>query len=1158
MRRPVATSALTEPAPEPRSLSRLFLRAFVVCCVAGLAVADGLGQNKPEGTDTASSVISTPEPGSAAGVIPHPGDTVWVRGPDGKPVPLVVGLTPEKIRELLRQGQTPGAAKPPYYIANLAATGVVEKDLNRANLSLVIDVSVDGDRAVRVPLRLNEGTLLNQKHAGTGTVAFEPPARTEELVCWFSGAGIHELTLDLSVPVRKTSAGYRILLSLPDSTVNSLDLTIPQGKIQVKPASARTQHDTTTISDAESRLRAHQLGTAIDLTWQEVLGQNMAKAELQAQTLIEAHVEADDVRLEVTQTVISPGSFQEIFVQIPSTFFVAEVVDRNFPQLNWEMAGNSRLRIDPGTVTSRLDLQLILTTKATDSGTGSPPDEQQISVSGLTVEGATRQDGLLGLTVAEGFGVEVSQVRSVRRIGISSFRRLAGARLREASQSFRYAWQFDDTAFQISLNREKIDSSFVVRPRYTLTVGQGEKPEAVLHAVLDLQVFRGKLDLIQLSWPNFRSEGWSEPVITEPKSGADVTLPGTGQAQDILTLALHESISRSEARSIELQCTRPISLDDFPVNGKATFGLTLPVPIAQRRTGFQLTVKNGGSIRSTLVPEEGTRVTLLPVRSNNSFSPRNTHDISWQVNSEQLQFAAKAQSFEQQISCETKVTATINDEACLVEQVFDYDVLFRRLNEVRLMVPAGRAPQFWLLNPQSNERKPLAPQLTGVEDDDRVQFRLNLTPDMWGRFQIVAQFELPLGAEDARPEHIAVPVLASSDAPSRRTHLEIRSPDNLRVVPEDSTNWEPELTLSRLPGWVTNDERKSVPLSLNFSQERARQNFTIRRAAIETRFLPTPRSQAAYVIDGDVSFLTIRFPASIDLSRKVIAWWDGEKLTPGQIRPVSENSREFAVDTGDLPPGEQHVLAVEYDSTVETVFGSLNELRLASPQFAPDVWLAETQWNIVLPVGQHLSIYPDDYSPRFEWQLQNVLWDRQPVPGQSPPGRWLFEDSVAGTQSDSEYDPRRLVPFDWFGGTAFGNSYRFSNFGGQHEIQFQTMSQPAIVLCGAGFALTIGFILLRIPATRHVLTFLTLGFVTAAIALWKPEPIQLLLQPAVFGLLLAIVAAVLENRTRRTQQASLVTLSSPDDFLAESEDEVALHVEPPVRVEEAEEDGSAA
>ena len=65
-------------------------------------------------------------------------------------------------------------------------------------------------------------------------------------------------------------------------------------------------------------------------------------------------------------------------------------------------------------------------------------------------------------------------------------------------------------------------------------------------------------------------------------------------------------------------------------------------------------------------------------------------------------------------------------------------------------------------------------------------------------------------------------------------------------------------------------------------------------------------------------------------------------------------------------------------------------------------------------------------------------------------------------------------------------------------------------------------------------------------------------KPAIFGMILAIVASVLENRTRQSQQASLVTLTSPDDFLAESDDEIPLHIEHPVQVEEPVGDGSAA
>ena len=1110
-----------------------------------------------------ASTTPPAEPGEA--IEPQPGDTIWVLGPNGKPVP-VPGLTIQEIREFLRLKQTPQEKPSEFYVGKMTATGVVANDMATAMIDLEIDVIVNVATPVRVPMRLSEGTLLKQSYQGDGAIAVESPARLNELVCWFTGKGTHTVTLSLSVNVRKTPAGYRILLSLPNSVVSSLELKFPRGDIQVRPASPDTKHETTKVNNNESLLQAHQLGTAIDLTWQEVVGQNVAQAELQTQTLIEAHVEADDVRLEVTQTVGSQGSFREIFVKMPSTFFVSDITDANFPDLTWEVGADKRIRVDPGTATNRLDLKWIITTKAIDPDATANNDEKTVTVSGLIVEGASRQDGLIGLTVSEGFNVAVSQARSLRRLGISSFRRLAGARIQDTSKSFRYAWQFENRAFQVSLKRERIASSFAVRPQYKLMLGESEKPEATLTATFDLQVFRGKIDRIQLFWPNFQQEGWGEPVIIEPKSGAEAILPGTarvknGEGKDLVTLVLQNSISRSEAQSIELHCSRPISLEQVPIRGEETFALTLPVPVSQRQADLQLTVENGGNIVSSLEPIGGASVTVLASLPSDSFAPQNTHERVWEVSAERLEFAAKVEAFEQRTTCETTVTATISDESCMVEQVFDYEVLYRQLNEVRLLVPGNRTPQFWLLRPQDNERRPLAPQLTGVEVDDRVQFRLDLSPDLWGQFQIIAQYELRMPAKDARlggEVELTLPMLSSSDAPAKQIHLEINSADNLRVVPQDDSRWKPELRLSRLPGWVTEEERPSVPLSLSFLQERAEQNFTIRRAVVETRFLPTPRSQAAYVIDGDVSFLTMQFPPSVDLSRRIIAWWDGEELSAQQFRRVSQLSREFAINTRDLPAGSQHVLAVEFDSATETSFGAFNNLALAAPRFAPDVWLAETQWNVVLPVDQHLSVYPDHYSPRFTWQLQNILWDRRPVPGQLAQGHWLLEDVGGAPLMISGDNPRQLVPFDWFGGAVFGNAYRFSSFGVQHEIHFHSMSQPAIMLCGAGFALAVGFILLRIPATRHMLTLLGLGCGMAILALWRPEPVQLLLQPALFGLLLAVVAAILENRSRRSQQASLVTLSSPDDFLADSDADVPLHVERPVEVEEPAEDGSAA
>ena len=73
------------------------------------------------------------------------------------------------------------------------------------------------------------------------------------------------------------------------------------------------------------------------------------------------------------------------------------------------------------------------------------------------------------------------------------------------------------------------------------------------------------------------------------------------------------------------------------------------------------------------------------------------------------------------------------------------------------------------------------------------------------------------------------------------------------------------------------------------------------------------------------------------------------------------------------------------------------------------------------------------------------------------------------------------------------------------------MNRSMVVLFGAGLALFAGVLLLKIPATRNVLTVLLAVFAFALCGIWYTAPMQLLLQPAALGLLLAIVAVLIDG-----------------------------------------------
>ncbi len=72
-----------------------------------------------------------------------------------------------------------------------------------------------------------------------------------------------------------------------------------------------------------------------------------------------------------------------------------------------------------------------------------------------------------------------------------------------------------------------------------------------------------------------------------------------------------------------------------------------------------------------------------------------------------------------------------------------------------------------------------------------------------------------------------------------------------------------------------------------------------------------------------------------------------------------------------------------------------------------------------------------------------------------------------------------------------------------------------------------GLALLWRPALRHAVTFFGVAFLVALAGIWYPAPVQLLLQPAILGGVLALVAAAIEGFLKRNSRGVTVTLTSP-------------------------------
>jgi hypothetical protein len=86
------------------------------------------------------------------------------------------------------------------------------------------------------------------------------------------------------------------------------------------------------------------------------------------------------------------------------------------------------------------------------------------------------------------------------------------------------------------------------------------------------------------------------------------------------------------------------------------------------------------------------------------------------------------------------------------------------------------------------------------------------------------------------------------------------------------------------------------------------------------------------------------------------------------------------------------------------------------------------------------------------------------------------------------------------------------------QAEVRTAGRTWIVLWASGAALVAGLLLIYVPIGRHPATLLTLGTALLAAGLIAPEPTLLLAQAACLGLVLTLLAGMLERGAARRRR----------------------------------------
>ena len=1106
----------------------------------GLMVGDTAPAQRPAAPPTKSVVAPQPtakppkvtgqptakpsdKPGS-----PQPKNTanwIFLPGLEGQRIPVPTDLWKDFLRWQNNQ------QAPPFHVTSVSLDGRVLGD--RALLNARVEVRVQrADEWIPVSLRMGNGnTVLTSPVTYKGPGQSRPDTQKTNpangLRWWLKGKGLHELSFQLSVPVLREHPSRRLQLALPTPPAagTRLLLVVEGGPLRATTPKGGGQTTVRPGTDGTNRIEVNGVGDQIDLSWRATATANDDDTVLASSIAISVEPNTDSVVLKTHQRIrVLKGHPETITVALPTGYRLVDVQGDAIqdPQIDPDEPGRVHLPLVGGGSDAASDPVAIRWTLQGEFPTVGDP----LVIDGFQVEDARYQTGHVAMKLLDNYRSARKLGRFVHRINVRDLPRTP-ALAPLFGDDIASAWEILRQPFRLELDLVEIEPRFIAEPQLFLKLS-----ESNAELVIDIprgQVFRGAIEALEFHWPGWTEQGWQ--VVADESPELQFRFDKNTQK---LRVGLAARQSRADGQfAVRFKADRPI--------GKpASAMLTLPALVAPTPPEPVLVVGQAINVDTELTTQNETTTRPLSAQLKQLISlPKDLEDgivpadNYFRLPPEASSFQVSVMPQPRRITTSSSVVANYSDGKLQVTQQIDYQVEYARIGSVKLMVPRplqDNQVRFRLQADPDADPIPLEAR-PGIEVGTQQQADIQLDEDRLGSFRIIADFEL------SAPEILAIttvampiPLLQSTDAAFRSTRFELTGGGGIDAVLDGET-WQSELDTENRPVWRASGSPPQVDLALRLGDRDASYHFTVPRVAIvqviQDPDRGTVQSWACYHIQGQITTLVVRFSAGANMSRVPVFHWDGQPLRSDHYRETVTpgGGAEFRLDVSGFTSGSDHLLQVDYHVVARSDNGLLSgRHQLVTPRLADTAHIAETLWQVHLPVGHHLLNGARGHSPRFSWQWQGLHFSRETDMGFDHAADWLAHPGHA---------PR-------FPPIAVGNAYTFSNFGPPDRFSFHSISQWSFVLLGAGLALAAGLILLYIPHTRHVVTGLSAGFGVAVLAIWLAEPIILLLQPALLGLALATLAAILHHRFGRHPTIDLATLPSPIDGIRGSSGEISL------------------
>lgn len=962
---------------------------------------------------------------------------------------------------------------PDFHIAQMLLDGEVVG--NRAFVTAQIDVDVNR-RGVKdaetyfhdVALRLTQAHIISKTYEGPGQEGPVLDRPVEEGIVWrFSGHGTHHLTLKMWVAIRQSPAGSQLVLSLPTMPPGfdaQLNLSIPGPAVVIRASRDLSVLTNEHLND-QNQLTADVRGTRLDLTWSEP--PEVQTAFVQSSSSITLRRAGDRVEAAVEQVLIPENAgVQEVEIKLPEGY---EIEDLTGPMVRGHepISGRNgwrrvKFRENSG---EPIDLNWVLSaTFAAGGGT--------LQFDGLIVPDARSQVGRIVINEFPGYQLVPRPGQFVRRVPATT-------------PQMAEAFEFTKQPFKLAWDVQRITPKFSVRPRHVVFVGDSR---LTLDSRFRVQTDAGSLDQATIEWETGSAEGW-KIVPASGLDGVSITTANDPASQTGQVLVEWKA-PRTGAFDFDVKFERSLN-SDVP-----STRIGLPQIRGARTQPVELVLAGDDHLDVAATPTSGEALSPL------SGDPRRLEGIpttmvsqvqrAFQLDPAQRQVELSWKTQQRVIDAEAEVEIRRESEGRMrIQQTIRFETKFGRLTTLRFQLP----PALAALVPAGSEGAAFQITIGGVPGTSRIRegvLEAQLPSPQLGEVLATIEYSLPTATD--RTSQTLVHILPSVDAKYRVTRLRIPEGEPFRV-PQTTTGWQPVPTAPNATVWVSTTESE---VSIQRDAEKSSSpRFRVDLAFYRTRYDVSGRVEGVCELhwEGDVRGMPISLPPDCEL---LGAMFNGTRLdqAAGQISIDPSQPSQYLFR---FPPArDKSQLAFAFRTTSGVPFSNRDLREAPLPQLPQDVTVVRSFWELELPAGRHLLMGPRNLTPEHAWRRQGVFWKRTPFP------------EYVGERTELTQQAQQLDRLP-----AVQECYVFSSIGPMSPPRFQSMSRTMILLLGAGVTLALGFLFWSVPSTRNMLALLLLCFGISLLSLWYLEPIQLLMQPAVLGAGLAILASWIDLRSRR-------------------------------------------